>query len=88
MAYEKKPESGALFRNDKKEKDSHPDYKGDALIDGKLYWVSSWVNESKGGKKYMSLAFKLKDEQAAPKPDAPAQSSGAVDDEFNDACPF
>ena len=69
MAYEKKPESGALFRNDRKEKETHPDYKGDCLIDGKLYWISAWLNESKSsGTKYMSLAFKLKErsDDAAP----------------------
>jgi len=33
MAYEQKPNTGSLFKNDRKEADTHPDYKGSALID-------------------------------------------------------
>lgn len=61
MAYEKKDLTGALFPNDKKEKDTHPDHKGDALIDGVEYWVSGWDKESKNGVKYISLALKKKE---------------------------
>jgi hypothetical protein len=86
MAYEKKPETGALFKNDKKEKETHPDYKGDALIDGKLYWLSAWINESKtSGTKYMSLSFKLKE---AVEPAKAAVPAGSKDDEFADDVPF
>jgi hypothetical protein len=28
---------GALFKNDRKEKDNHPDYKGSITIDGRKY---------------------------------------------------
>jgi len=57
-----KDNSGALFRNKEKEKDTHPDYKGQAMIDGVEYYISSWLNESKNGVKYMSLSFKEKQE--------------------------
>lgn len=60
--YQPKDDSGSLFKNDKKESENHPDYKGNALIDGIEYWVSSWINTSKDGKKYMSLKFNAKDE--------------------------
>ena len=59
MAYEN---SGALFKNDRKEKDSHPDYKGSALVDGADYWISAWIKEGQKGK-FMSLAFTAKDAQ-------------------------
>ena len=51
--------NGALFKNDKKEKPSHPDYKGEALIEGRKFWVSAWIRTSdRAGQKYMSLAFR------------------------------
>jgi len=64
--YEHKPGNGSLFRN----KDSNPDnnqpyYKGDIkLQDGTMQEISAWVNESKAGKKYLSL--KLQNVYVAP----------------------
>ena len=78
---------GALFKNDKKEKPSHPDYKGDATIDGQKFWVSAWIKTSeKTGQKYMSLAFR----EAAPQQPArgvpPSRSGGGQP--FDDSIPF
>tara|TARA_Y100001937_G_scaffold121197_1_gene179625 strand:+ start:2076 stop:2285 length:210 start_codon:yes stop_codon:yes gene_type:complete len=66
MAYEHKENKGSIFTNEKKEKDTHPDYTGQANVNGKVYNVSAWINESKTGKKYFGLAFsipKSKDEE-------------------------
>lgn len=54
--------SGALYVNDKKQNDKHPDRNGSAMIDGVEYWISGWIKEGKSGK-FMSLAFRRKDEQ-------------------------
>lgn len=55
--------SGALYVNDRKQKDSHPDRSGKATIDGVEYYVSAWIKESKkDGSKFLSLAFKRVDE--------------------------
>jgi len=62
MAYEQKDNSGALFKNERKESENHPDRTGTALIDGVEYWVSGWLKKSKDGEPYMSLAFKPKDD--------------------------
>jgi len=75
--------SGALFKNDKKETEKHPDYKGSCEIDGTEYWVSSWLNESKNGRKYLSLKFSAKDEQKPSKPE-PAD----VGDDLDEDVPF
>lgn len=62
MAYEPKPGSFSLFKNDRKEKDSHPDYTGDGLdISGTPVWVSAWIKEGKNGK-FMSCSMKPKDQ--------------------------
>ena len=63
MAYEMKDNTGSLFRNEKKETDSHPDHTGKVKIGGVEYWVSAWINESKSGQKYFGMKFKPKDEQ-------------------------
>ncbi len=63
--YEKKDNSGALFKNDKKESDSHPDYKGSAMIDGSEYWVNGWINTSKAGTKYMKFSYSPKEQAHA-----------------------
>lgn len=63
MAYEKDNE-GVLFRNDRKENDNHPDYKGNMMVNGVDHWLSAWINEAKqSGKKYMKLSLTPKDEQ-------------------------
>lgn len=63
MAYEPKDMSGTLFKNDKREKDTHPHATGTAIIDGVTYWVSAWTKDGAKGK-FQSLAFKRKEERA------------------------
>ena len=66
MAFEQKPESGGLFHNDRRDNESSPHYKGSALIDGKEYWVDGWDNKSKGGKPYIGMRFKPKEQREMP----------------------
>lgn len=65
MPYEQKDMQGSLFKNEKKEKDTHPNATGSCLIDGVEYWISSWTKEGKKGK-FQSLAFKRKEQQRGP----------------------
>jgi hypothetical protein len=81
MAFEQRDNSGSLFRNDRKEKDSHPDHKGSAKIDGKEYWVSAWIKEGSKGR-FFSLAFTPKDEQKREQRSAPAQDEAPFSDEI------
>ncbi|MFA5382092.1 MAG: DUF736 domain-containing protein [Candidatus Micrarchaeia archaeon] len=69
MAYEQKNNSGVLFGNDKKTKDNHPDYKGNACIEGKIYWISGWKKKGKSGT-FLSLA--LTEKQDRPQSEQPA----------------
>ena len=56
--------SGVLFKNDRKEKDSHPNAKGTALIDGVEYYISAWTKEGQKGK-FQSLSFERKEAKAS-----------------------
>jgi len=60
MSYEHKEGSGSLFKNDRKAHDAQPDYKGDAMIDGKQVWLSAWIKQGAKGK-FMSLSIQPKD---------------------------
>ena len=65
MAEQAKLNRGVLFTNKKKETEKHPDYTG-IFVDseGNEFWVSSWINESKAGEKYMSFPTQPKDSPA------------------------
>lgn len=76
---------GVLFKNDRKETDNHPSYKGSINVDGVEYWLSAWVKEGAKGK-FFSLSVSPK-EQAAPTP-APKAKAPAKAVEFDDDVPF
>lgn len=48
---------GALFDNDRKESDTHPDMKGKLNVNGVEHWFSAWWKESQTGKQYLSLSL-------------------------------
>lgn len=80
---------GALFKNDRKEKETQPDYKGSLNVDGTDYWLSAWLNESRDGKKYMSLSVQPKEERQESSPATRmAASAPAGGGEFDDDIPF
>ena len=88
MAYEQRDLTGSLFKNDKRETDSHPNAKGSALIDGVSYWMDAWTNEAKDGSKYQSLKFKRKDVQSAQGSQGAPIQRAPYDDDQDDSVPF
>jgi uncharacterized protein (DUF736 family) len=85
MAYEQKDDSGSLFKNDRKDKDTHADYRGSVLIGGDEFWLDAWINKDRNGGNYMSLKFKLKD---ATKVADNRPQPAAFDDDLDDRVPF
>lgn len=66
---------GAIFINDRKEKDSQPDLNGKINIEGKEYRISAWKQESGKVGKYISLA-------ASPIEDQPAKEALSEEEPF------
>jgi hypothetical protein len=87
MAFERKDNSGAVFNNERKEKDTHPDRTGDAVIGGVPYWVNGWLKKDKNGKPFLSLSFNPKDKTI---PVAKADGKNVVGrgDDMSDEIPF
>jgi hypothetical protein len=101
MAYDN-TNKGILSKNDRKEKDSHPDHKGQLNVNGVEYWLSAWVKERNDGSgKFFSLSVTPKDAQAqrpaqqqqrrpppAPAPRQPARQAASGFDDMDDDIPF
>ena len=48
---------GAIWANDKREKESHPHFKGKATVDGVEYYVSAWKRGDGAKPNSPSLSF-------------------------------
>jgi hypothetical protein len=89
MSYVQKDGQGSLFKNDRKEKETHPDYKGSIVINGQEFWLSAWIKEGAKGK-FMSLSAQPKEERRASAPapaPRPGKAGGGFDD-MDDDIPF
>jgi len=56
---------GAIWKNDKKLSDRHPDFTGSLDVEGTDYWVSAWLRKPDANPKAPALSFSIKpkDEQ-------------------------
>jgi uncharacterized protein (DUF736 family) len=79
---------GALFKNERKESDRHPDYRGSINVGGTEYWLSAWLKTSAKGTRYMSLSVT---EKEAAHTAGVAKASAALEtatDDLDDEIPF
>ena len=74
--------SGALFKNERKEKDTHPDYRGSWTdANGVEHWLSCWIKTAKSGQSFMSL-------RATPKDGAPQAPTKGASQSLSADIPF
>jgi hypothetical protein len=77
---------GSIWRNEKKETDTHPDFTGSLNVDGVEYWVSAWKRKPDASAKAPALSFTVKAKDA-PQRQAPPEPKGDFDD-FESDIPF
>lgn len=53
---ENKLNTGAIFKNDNKKAENHPDYRGKVNVNGKEMEIALWVKQGKSGS-YFSASF-------------------------------
>lgn len=84
MAYVPKESSGSLFKNDRKTSETHPDYSGTIMVNGKEHWLSAWVKEGQKGK-FFSVSI---GKEKLPKGFIEAGSNELPKNTFQDDVPF
>ena len=63
--FQQKPNSGSLFKNNKKSKENQPDYSGSCLIGGQEMKIGAWLKTSKKGEKFFSMSFQPSQQQSS-----------------------
>jgi hypothetical protein len=81
--FQMRANSGQLFQNTEKSKDTDRDYKGEALIEGfGEVWISGWKKTTKNGDTFLSLSFKTK------QTNQPQGARPSLKDKLEDEVPF
>lgn len=60
---ERKNNTAVIFKNNYKEKETQPDFKGEGVVNGEEVRIAMWVNTSKKGDKYFAATFEKKEQQ-------------------------
>lgn len=55
MAFQNKPNTGALFSNRNKKEDKHPDLKGTINLSGNEMNIAAWKRTTKSGQQFLSI---------------------------------
>lgn len=98
MAFELKPGQGSLFKNDRKQKDTHPDLNGSININGVEHWLSAWTKRNDDGS-FKLLSISVGDPKqkqsgggqargADPRSGPMPSDSGAHTSDLDDEIPF
>ncbi len=82
---EQREGSGILFQNQKKSP-NHPDWKGEALVNGVMVQIAGWVKLTKKGDEFISLKIEEKREER--QQERPAPKPASKFDDLKDDIPF
>ncbi len=73
---------GAIWKNEDKQADNHPDFKGNLNVNGQEFFVSAWKRKPDASPKAPALSFSVQ-----PKQQQTQEPAQAVPD-FDDDIPF
>jgi hypothetical protein len=83
MAFENR---GSIWRNEKKETDSHPDFTGTINVGGVEYWLNGWKRAPDASPKSPAMKFTVKPKEA--RRADPISSGRGRKDMDEDSIPF
>jgi hypothetical protein len=80
---------GAIWKNDDKREDKHPDFKGSLNVNGVEFWVSAWKRKEGASPKSPALSFSVKPKEEKPQTQRPKSGDATqYDDMDGDRIPF
>jgi hypothetical protein len=69
---------GSIWKNDKKETETHPDFTGSLNVNGVEYWVSAWKRKPDASDKAPALSFTVKPKEDSVKKPSTATNSNSA----------
>jgi hypothetical protein len=82
---------GSIWKNEKKEKDTHPDFTGSLNVGGVEYWVSAWKRREDASPKAPALSFSVKpkdEQQPQRQPPNKTRAGASSNHDMDDEIPF
>lgn len=77
---------GAIWKNEKKETDKHPDFTGSINVDGHDYWLNGWRRPPDASAKAPAMKFTVRRKDGKPQqqeqPRTQQQKRAEIDDEI------
>lgn len=86
-----RPNTGSLFKNTRRTKDTQPEYTGSGNLKGDEFWISGWVKVRNNGEKYFSFSFTPKKpvyNESQKLPEKKEVREEPFDENFTDEIPF
>ena len=79
---------GVLFKNNRKENEKHPDYRGTINVEGHEYEISAWIKTSAKDTKFISLSIKEPYQKSGGSAPASGGKGGTFGDDDDLGIPF
>lgn len=81
---------GAIWKNENKQSENHPDFSGSINVDGKEFWLSGWRKKADASDRAPLVSFSVRPKDANPSNNyqKPAQAPAPKADEFGDDIPW